>query len=323
MNLFKKVFLSSLIIFLAASCSPTDLQLLSAKENMLKSRNEYNSYLALEYLQFSRNLKSTGSNSDSKYFAKKGLYAASNRKIIPENPIKWRADPQQLEELVSTQKRLELVMTRQMQSQLPIQMAHLIYLYDCWTSKESKPIFRASELSKCKNKFSKLLDEIEYYLDDLKKDRQPKTIITEAEFERFEILFDFNNDRFNDKANKDLVAVLKYLVTLNGDFRLLLVGNADRVGSELYNQGLAMKRVQTVQNYLTKNGVGEDFIETRSLGEDFPDIITKEGMQQQSNRTVGIYILKGAKSFTAFPLPLIENYVYREEIAKARKERGL
>lgn len=323
MKLLQKFFAILLALSLLVSCAPTNLEILSAKENALKSGGDYSSYLALEYLQFSRSLKSTGSLLDSEYFAKKGLYAASRRKIFPENPIKWKADPQQLEELIAIQKRMELVITRQIESQLPIQTAHLFYLYDCWASKESKPIFRASELSKCKSRFSKLLDEIEYYLDDLKKDRQPKTVIVEPEFRRFEILFDLNSYKFNDRANRDLLTVLKYLKTLNGDYRILLVGNADRVGSDLYNQGLALERVEIVKNYMTKNGVSADFIETRSVGEDFPDIITREGLQKQSNRTVGIYILRGAKSFAAFPLPLIENYVYREGVENARKERGL
>ena len=110
---------------------------------------------------------------------------------------------------------------------------------------------------------------------------------------------------------------------MKGDYRLLLVGSADRTGQELLNQNLALKRVEVVKNYFIKNGVTEDLIETRSFGEDFPDIITAKGVQEQSNRAVGIYVLKGAKSFDGIPLPLIENFVYREGIEKARKDRGL
>ena len=95
------------------------------------------------------------------------------------------------------------------------------------------------------------------------------------------------------------------------------------MGLELYNHDLSMKRVQVVKNYLIKNGVAEDLIETRFYGEDFPDILTKQGSQHQLNRLVGIYVLKGAKSFADYPLPLIQNYIYRKEIKNARKERGL
>jgi outer membrane protein OmpA-like peptidoglycan-associated protein len=120
-----------------------------------------------------------------------------------------------------------------------------------------------------------------------------------------------------------MVAMLNYLGQLNGDYRILLIGKADRFGIGLYNQSLAFKRAEIVRNYLIKNGVAESLIEMRSAGETFPDILTKDGVQQQKNRVVEIYILKGIGSFSDFPLPLVQNKVYRQEIIKARKERGL
>jgi len=212
---------------------------------------------------------------------------------------------------------------QQLKFQLPIQLAHLTYLYDCWISRESKAVFRSDELAQCRVRFSKLLDEVEQYSDERVKDRQLKVEIIEPKFEQFEIFFDFNNSKFNNKANKDLLILLKYLSCLYGDYRILLVGNADRVGNEIYNQQISYKRAEMVKNYLTKNGVAENMIELRSVGEDFPDILTKDGTQQQDNRIVRIYVLRGAKSFKNFPLPLIENFVYRESLLKARKERGL
>jgi len=321
--LFKKYFLLLILSIFTSSCALDNLTQLSQKENFLKSRADYNSYLALEYLQFSRNLAKNKSTKDAEYFAVKGLKLSANQEFIPENPIEWNADRSQLEEIIAMQKRLELVLTPNMQNNMPIQMAHLSYLYDCWSAKESKPIFKAAELAKCREKFYKLLGEVEYYIDDLKKDKQPKTIIIEPEFKRFEILFDLNSEKFNDKANKNLLEILQYLVDLKGDYRLLLVGNADRVGSELYNQNLAFRRSQTVKNYLVKNGVSENSIEFRSFGEDFPDMLTKDGMQQQKNRSVGIYVLTGADSFNSFPLPLIENIIYKQGIKEVRAKRGL
>ncbi len=322
MNL--KKFLPFIIILSLFACSKPALEQLAATEGNLRSKNTYDSYLALEYLEFARGLKRIKENSTSKHFAHKGLSITHGAFAFPENPLKWGADKLQIEEMVLMQKRLENVLKApQIKAYLPIQTAHLTYLYDCWISRESKAIFRADELGRCKTRFYRLIGEIESYIDDLNKDKTPKVIITEPEFERFEISFDFNSDKFNDKANKDLIKILKHISDLKGDYRILVVGNADRVGKEIYNQDLAIKRAQVTENYLIKNGVMRDFVAIRSVGEDFPDIITKDNIQAQSNRTVGIYILKGAKSFADYPLPLIENYVYAKEVAKARKERGL
>jgi outer membrane protein OmpA-like peptidoglycan-associated protein len=311
-------------IVFAASCAPTNLQRLSQIENDLKTQGGYDSYLALEYLDYSRNLARVKDEKKSKYFARKALDVVNRKKIFPENPITWDASSDQIEGMILMQKRLETVLfTPHMKFYLPIQLAHLTYLYDCWISRESKADFRADELAQCRIRFSKLLEEVEAYIEDLKKDKQPKTAIKQLEFERFEILFDFNSFKFNDKANSDMIAILKRLEILKGDYHLLVVGNADRVGKEIYNENLAFNRADLVRNYLTKNGVPDNLIEVRSAGEDFLDIITKDGVQQQSNRMVGIYIMKGAGSFSSFPLPLIKNNIYREEIKKAQKERGL
>lgn len=335
MNFFKKSSLLTLIFLTATTCAaptPKDkltpnstiARQLMALENSLKTRGGYNSYLALEYLTFARSLFSVGDEKNSDYFMKKGVAAANNDYLVPENPITWKADPAQIEEMVLMQKRLEGVLDQpHITFYLPIQTAHLTFLYDCWISRESKAVFRADELAGCRVRFSKLLDEIEHYIDASKKDTQLPTAITTPQFERFEVLFDLGLYKLNDQGNKDLIKIIKYLITLNGEYRILVVGNADRVGPELANQNLALNRAEVVKNYLIKNGVPEDAVEFRSIGEDFPDILTKDGTQQQSNRSVGIYVLKGARSFLSFPLPLIVNEIYRKEIGQARFERGL
>ncbi len=315
------ILLLSILILSACAKKNTGYDVI-ANENALRAQGTFNAYLALEYLDFSRNLAQGKNKKDAAYFLEKSSKVAEDKIVIPENPLNWGADPAQMEELVAMQKRLDVVSTPQMQNQLPIQMAHLTYLYDCWAAKESKPIFKGSELAKCRARFYKLLEEIEFYIESQKDELNPATKIIEPQFQRFEVLFDLNSFKLNSKAMKDFQEVVDYLMTMKGDYRILLVGSADRTGKELRNQAIAFKRVEIVKDYLVKNGVTDDLIESRAFGEDFPDIITAKGVQEQSNRAVGIYILKGARSFESFPLPLIENFVYREGIQKALKERG-
>lgn len=68
------------------------------------------------------------------------------------------------------QKRLEnITSTPYLKFNLPIQLAHTFYLYDCWVSKESQPSFRGIGLSYCRENFSKMLNELEIYFNDSKK----------------------------------------------------------------------------------------------------------------------------------------------------------
>lgn len=323
---FSLLFLIFFCLSFFTSCAKKVdyLHLLSQRESQLRQQRDYFSYLALEYLEFSRRLVTVKHLDDAQYFAKKGLEIANGSDAVPESPIKWNADEMQIEEMVMLQKRMEIAAaTPYLRQRMPIQFAHLFYLYDCWISRESKRIFISDDLARCRVRFEKLLNEMEGYIDDLKKDKTPKVKIIQPHFKRFLIFFDFDSFKLNSRAFTDLKKTLKFLHKLNGNYRLLLVGRADRVGKSLYNENLALKRVLTVKKYLQKNGVPADLVESRSFGEDFPDIVTKNGAKEQSNRIVGIYIARKIPSFKAYPLPLIENSIYFDAIKQARKERGL
>lgn len=322
--MIRKFLFAAFLLLPIFSCSLSSVRELGGKESSLKAQGKYQSYLALEYLQFSRYLASIGEARTARFFGKKGLDVSNGIMTYPENPIKWNADPQQRENLVFMQKRLEILLNQdRMRTYLPIQMAHLTYLYDCWAARESGPAFVADDLAKCRVRFTRLLEEIERYADDFEKDKQSQVKITEPKIKHFEIIFDLDSAIFNDRANSDIFKVLKHLKTLNGKYRILLVGNADRTGGIIHNQSLAATRANVVKDALIKNGVFKHLLEIRSFGEDFPDILTRDGTQQISNRTVGVYVVEGYVDITFLPLPLIENMVYRDEIIEARKKRGL
>lgn len=320
----RRNILVTLLILPLLSCSFGSVQKLGSKEPILKSEKNYQSYLALEYLQFSRYLSSIGEGITARYFGSKGLDVANGIRTFPESPIKWDADPQQRENMVFMQKRLEILLNfERMKTYLPIQMAHLTYLYDCWITRESSAAFIADDLAKCRVRFIRLLEEVERYADDFEKDKQSAVKIEEPKFRRFDIVFDLDSYVPNARANHDLWQILKFLKTMNGRYRILLVGNADRSGTVVHNQSLAQERVGVVKTMLTQNGVMKNQIEVRAYGEDFPDLVTQDGMQQISNRTVGVYVVEGNVDISVLPLPLIENLIYRDEIIEARKERGL
>ena len=315
------------VTFLLLLCSCEKIiyqQILANREQDLKSRGGYESYLSLEYLDFSRRLSLVKDLEASEYFAKKGLDIMSGKVFAPEDPFNWEADKSRVEELILMQKKLEILLNnKNLVYQMPIQMAHLSYLYDCWASKESKEIFIADELSHCRVSFGKLIDEIEVYLEEMSKNKAPDVQIVEPEFSRFEIIFDAENYLLNDKANKAMIEVVDYLNNFRGKFKILITANPDNAIKALYNQTLVKNRVEIVKNYLIKNGIDENSIEERIESEDFPDIIANDDIKNQINRSVGIYVLRGDSDFKPYPLPLLQNLLYKAQIEKARKERGL
>jgi len=317
----KTIFLLAIILF-QASCA-NNLYSLSSREKQIRQRSDFNAYLALEYLEYSRSMADKYNWSHSDYFAKKGLRAANNKSIYPEVPEAWYLDASQIEEATLSRQRLQLLLVPDVKRILPIQLAHLTMLYDCWISKEKNP-WQLGDMSKCKTRFFALIDEMEKYLADLKPKVDVKTEEIKApEFKKFDIYFDLDSYKFTEKANGDFLQLLALLLDLNGDYRILLVGAADRSGKELYNDSLARKRVLVAKEMLIKNGVPEDLIEINSLGETTPQILTKNNQTNKYNRRVAVYVLKGRDSLSAIPLPLLDSYIYKKEIEEAKKEKGI
>jgi len=309
---------------LVFACRNNSLDILNSKESILKSEPVYESYLALEYLNFSRKLKTIKDEENSEYFAKKGLETFMRKDILPENPLRWKVDNKQIKEMIFMQKRMEEIDSiSSLRVQLPIQIAHLHYLYDCWISKESKPIFAGDDLANCRVTFSKLLEEIETFYVESKKDKTPKTKIIEEKFDRFEIAFDAQNSNLNDQSSKQLLGVLDHLKNVKGEYNFLLVGNGDDNSNSLINQNLAKDRVNVVKNYLIANGVVENLISINYEGEDMPDIVTNDSQDNKINRIVGVYIFYQGNNFSPYPLPLLQNLYLRDQISKTRKQRGL
>jgi len=323
MNRLKTQITTLLIVFFLSSCV-NKLQDLASREQELKHRQTINGYLALEYLQYSRDLSAKHNWQDSDYFAQKGIKASRNEETFPEVPENWDLDNSQIEQAtLGRQKLVKLFFNPKATQILKPQLAHLQLLYDCWITREKYPQ-QLADMARCKILFFRLDEEINKYLEEKKVKKEIKIIqITEPEFTRFDIYFDLDFYKFNSGANKIFNELLKYLDTLNGDYKILVVGNADRMGQKLYNDALARKRSLMVKTRLIKNGVPADLIEVKSLGEDDPAIITDEGDQNKNNRRVSVYILKGKDNLSVIPLPLIDNYIYRQDIIKAKKQRGV
>lgn len=318
----KKLFTILLLIFIN-SCA-NSLEDLSSRESELKARRTLNGYLALEYLQYSRDLANKYRWRDAEYFSEKGIKAARNEPIYPEVPEEWDLDATQIEQAtLAREKLIKLLFTQRAQEYLAPQLAHLHMLYDCWITREKEP-FQIADMGRCKILFFRLEDEINRYLNDTKPQKPVEIIeIKEPEFTRFDIYFDLDLTKFNSKADRVFFELFKHLEGLNGNYKIMIVGGADRMGGKLYNDALARKRALAVKDRLVKNGVMEDLITVKSLGNENPQIVTVEGDPNKKNRVVAIYILKGSDNLSEIPLPLIDQYLYKKEILKAKKKRGL
>jgi outer membrane protein OmpA-like peptidoglycan-associated protein len=321
----------SLLILVAVfffSCSSQNnkthyaIEDLSRREADLKYKTDFNSLLALQYLQYSKSLLKQNDQRDARYFANKGLKAIKSV-VSPESPKDWQLDPQTTTEINFSQARLNFLLSNYLKW-LPKQLSRLVLFNDCWLCQEANKVgMKIDEDKNCKRKFYSLLEELEKYISSMDyqtlENSTKKIDVSELEFTKFEVFFDLSSYKINSDAKQRLSQIIEYLKTLDGDYKILLVGSTDRIGKEIYNKNLAMQRTKIINNYLTYNGVPAELIESRSLGSIYPAIIATGNSEQQLSRRVTIYILKNSQAqMLEIPLPLIENYVYKKQITELK-----
>jgi OOP family OmpA-OmpF porin len=112
----------------------------------------------------------------------------------------------------------------------------------------------------------------------------PAPVVTK-EVITFNLLFGFDKWAITD----EMVPVLeqaKMILEEDSSVNFVVAGHTDSTGPEVYNQGLSERRAASVKNWLVKNGVSADRLETVGYGEAKPkyDNSTREG--RKLNRRV-------------------------------------
>ncbi len=77
-----------------------------------------------------------------------------------------------------------------------------------------------------------------------------------------------------------------------GSTNVRIEGNADRSGSNTYNQRLSQRRADAVAAYLRGKGIGAGAIQTVANGEDKPRVPTADGVRNDENRNAQIFLRK-------------------------------
>ncbi|MFO7894040.1 MAG: OmpA family protein [Longimicrobiales bacterium] len=106
------------------------------------------------------------------------------------------------------------------------------------------------------------------------------------------ILFDFDSSELRDEARRNL----EELASSVEDYprtNVLVIGHTDATGSDAYNQDLSERRAQSAASYVAGQGVTEDRLSTRGMGEDDPVATNETEEGRQLNRRVEIVIYAG------------------------------
>lgn len=92
--------------------------------------------------------------------------------------------------------------------------------------------------------------------------------------------FGFNDSELSDQAKAKLDRIAER-ASNSAEARVRVVGHADQVGEEDYNQMLSQRRADAVRTYLIDRGVAQDAVQVEARGETDP-IVNCEGQQGAS-----------------------------------------
>lgn len=109
--------------------------------------------------------------------------------------------------------------------------------------------------------------------------------------EKLSIYFEFNDAEFkNDQQTDSRVAEFKQWLGKYPASKLSVTGHTDLIGTELFNQDLALKRAEVVAKYLESSGISADRMLVESKGESEPaaDYLTSEGRAKNRRTEVTI-----------------------------------
>ena len=106
------------------------------------------------------------------------------------------------------------------------------------------------------------------------------------------VLFDFEQSSLRPEAHSTIEKASQYLES-NPDRTALIEGHTDHTGEADYNQNLSIARSQTIKDALIAQGISENRLVTKGLGESSPiaDNSTLEG-RRANRRSEIIFVAK-------------------------------
>jgi OOP family OmpA-OmpF porin len=114
---------------------------------------------------------------------------------------------------------------------------------------------------------------------------QPKAPVIQKLTLSTDVLFPFGKAELAPAGQSKLDELARTAQGAEVD-RVVIVGNADRIGSEQFNQNLSERRAQAVKDYLAAKGVPQERVQAEGRGESQPvtgDQCTKMGPERKSN----------------------------------------
>jgi OOP family OmpA-OmpF porin len=263
----------------------------AARSAAPQSPSNFNQALASDYASFASTLSGEYHDwADADYFSRKGLAAADNKLVPPENNANWLVPLEVPEKfrtrLAEGRTRLVAALDGGGRERMPAVAARAQSSYDCWVERMEDDWKSAAE-GPCYQQFMSALAQLENKPAPTPA-AQPAPAPA-APAREYRVYFEFDKADLLPEA-QEIINRAADAVKQNPATRVQLIGKTDTAGSAPYNLGLSKRRADTVRHALTTAGVPNANIEERWVGKTEPPVPTPDNTREPRNRVVEIQL---------------------------------
>lgn len=225
-------------------------------------------------------------HSDGNLFAQKGVQAALGNVVIPEKPDNWRLSPGDEGLFAEARARLMRALNNGARERMPIEAARAQASYDCWIEQKEEST-QPGHIASCQQKYAQLMNMLEQGLDQKRQSIENAPVIAAGLQANYTVFFGTGKSSLSPAAQNTLNVAINNI--RNNQARMIMVtGFTDTSGSKAANERLANRRVASVRDFLIKQGVPAQNIQTNALGENNLKVQTADGVSEAANRRVEI-----------------------------------
>lgn len=232
---------------------------------------------------------------DAVYFAEKAMLANDGTTVAPDRPDSRDLPPAFQPELQAAYSELNQVLDQGAWQSFPDKAATAQVQYDCWLE-QSEEAHQPDDISACKAGFQSAMAELRDAMRPPAPQAsaptpkaEPKMVLGE-EVAREVVYFDWDVAEVNAEAQAKLDAFVERMRPMK-DIVLLVVGHADRSGTDEYNDKLSARRAENVRSELLRQGMtvaNVDEVTIEAKGEREPAVATADGVREAANRRVEV-----------------------------------
>lgn len=266
---------------MAAACGTTEIA--QVRGMTQTGGTEFTQALASGYRALAIQEEGLRDWSDAYMYARKGLAAGQGQTVMPEDPANYALPASMMPEFQSARARLIAALDAGGRQRLPRVAAGAQLAYDCWVEEQEEG-WQIDCIEKCKRDFYALLAQLE---------ARPAPAAAPAPAappapRQFIVFFDFDRSNITAEGARVIQQVIASYRQKAGP--VSVVGHTDRSGTPQYNQGLSVRRANSVKAALVRGGIAAGQVSTAGRGESEPRVPTPDGVREPQNRRAEIRI---------------------------------